>query len=341
LFIALLIGLLFYDYRLALLALLIYALLSMFRERRRIYESGHILMNLRTGILVSFDKSIKTLREKRPEIEKGFKAFPKFVLFSHLIELGMRLKSLSAKKMGRRKAIRAPSRELGFKIPRKRTMIPISWSATLRQLVKRGGRRITWDDIREKLYEGKGRLSLIVILDSSASMIYSIRQLHLALSAIRRKVLMHRDRISLISCKGFGAALVLHPTPSVNLFLQKLRMVGLSDYTPLASGMYLGYKLALRERRQGYVPLIVIISDGNVNVGLDIPLPENVKVHYYEKAVADALSVSKLIAKEKIPTVVINTRHRDDFSQGGIFTGTELMLSIAKITEGMYIAIKG
>jgi len=342
LFMSLMTVLIFYDYRLALFLLLIYALLNILTERKSRFIGGTILTKSKAGLIASFDKSIQKTGNMLPAIHKGFRAFPRLLSTAQLIEWGLTIKSTVARKEGKHRRYRGTGRTISYRLPRSCSISNgIHWSATIRAAVKKGSLKVVWDDIRERMLQGRGKLSIIVILDSSASMIYSIRQLHKTLNAIKRKVLKHRDRISLISCKGFGAITVLKPTTSVNLFLQRLKSIGLSDYTPLATGIYLGLKLAIHERRRGYIPLLVIVSDGNVNIGLNVPIPQKFKVYHIERAVGDTLSVAKLIAENKIQTVVINTRHRDDsLHSGEICTGTDLMIALAKITNGIYVAVR-
>ena len=159
--------------------------------------------------------------------------------------------------------------------------------------------------------------------------------------AISKEARKHRDRVSLIVSKGFSSAIAQFPTTNFNLLLGKIRKIGLDDFTPLASGMYRAVNLAIKEKRRGYEPVIVIISDGNVNVPLGRRLYN--KWFSSDPSVQSTLEVGYLIKKKGIETIVINTKHREIIYEQNttIVSGTELLLNLAKITEGAYIGIRG
>ncbi|OYT62842.1 MAG: hypothetical protein B6U69_00895 [Thermofilum sp. ex4484_15] len=259
------------------------------------------------------------------------------------MEASINFTSKRARERGRRH-IRSLGRIIDYVIPRG-PRVNIAWAPTLRCAARKGELpiKIRWVDLREGFKEGRGRVSIIIVLDSSASMMYSIKEIHEAIEAVRREAIRYRDRASLIIFKGFGSYVLQAPSTNFNLVLQKLYKVGLSDYTPLASGMLKAYELALRERSKGYSPLIVIISDGNANVSLERRLPVHIKERYLDKALADTLAVARLIARSKIDTVIINTMHRDNTVGRGedfILTGSDLMMKIAEITKGIYVGAK-
>ena len=335
-------ALLMIDIRMALLALAIYLLLSMLLNRRGIYGAGYVLKASNKGMLVSFDDAISPGSEMLPIIERGFKILPEKFKAPFLIEMAISAKSKKARNIGRER-LKALGKAVDYKVPKNKSIKDIAWAPSLRRSLLKGKKELSLEDLRENIRIGRGRISLIVVLDSSASMIYSIREVRLAIEAIKKKALRFRDRVSLIVCKGFGAAIAQYPTTSFPLFLQKLNKVGLSDYTPLPVGMYEAYELALIERRRGFVPVIIIISDGNVNVMLNRPLPQHVRVFHLDRSFSDTLSVAKLIAKAKIDTVIINTKHMENVYQslGDIVTGTDLMINVAKVTKGLYVAIRG
>ncbi|HDD33809.1 MAG TPA: hypothetical protein ENG30_01510 [Thermofilaceae archaeon] len=175
-------------------------------------------------------------------------------------------------------------------------------------------------------------------------MMYSIRGILTALEAVKREARKFRDRVALVVSKGFGAVVAQHPTTNFNLVLSKISRIGLDDFTPLASGMYLGYSLAMRERNRGYEPVMIIISDGNANV----PLERHVKGFgrrwlALDPAVQSVIEVASLIAKSGVETVIVNTKHREVIAEGaeGLMSGTELLLKVARITKGEYVGVIG
>ena len=328
------------DINLLILTLILMLLLDAFLSRRKYFADTAIIAYSPRGFIADYSQSLSRRLSRRPAISKGIKFFKKDIDTHKLIELGISYKTLQARRYGRER-IKTGGRVLGYILPRKLSK-DINIPASLRTAARRKKcLNVSPEDLKVNLREGRAKITLIVVLDCSASMIYSLKELKRALYAIRRHVLKKRDRISLIVCKGYSAHLLLHPVTNFNLFEQKLSKVGLSDFTPLASGLLEAYKLALTEKRRGYIPLIVLISDGNANVPLPKPVSSS---HYYsiDPAVNDLIEVSRLIAKAEIPMVVINTRHRlplFSYASYEILTGTEVMLKIAKTTKATYISL--
>ncbi len=325
------------DVRLAALTLMLWLLLDMLASRGGLYRGSRALLKTRRAVLASFslEKSGKlglTLSKGIRLLEKAGEVEP-----SKLVELAIDVARRRARVRGRRR-IRAKAKPIDINIPRCK-YFKIAIVPTLRRAaVARHFPGITWEDVRTYLYEGRGRASLIVVLDSSASMAYSLGGIITALKALERRARRSRDRVSVVVCKGFGAAIAQHPTTNFNLVISKLRSVGLDDFTPLASGMYRGLLLALEERRRGYEPVLVIVSDGNANVPLERALPRHASS---DPAVQSVVEVAKMIAKAEIETVIINTKHREleHVKRYDFMSGTQVLLSVARITRGTYVGL--
>lgn len=306
--------------------------------KREVHENGKALFRSKRTLLSSY--SMEPERKKAIlSLTRGMKIKGGEISPSQIVELAINISRKIARYKGRRK-INASSQVIDFTLPRKK-YFKISIPATLRRsAASHHFPKVKASDLRASLQSGRGRVSLIIILDSSASMIYSIRGILTAFKAIKNEARKYRDRVSLIVSKGFGSAVAQYPTTNFNLVLSKFSVLGLDDFTPLASGMYRGYDLALRERRKGYEPVIVVISDGNVNVPLERYLKENTISH--DPAVESVLEVARLIAKSKIETIIINTRHRSQPKDSNIIvTGTQLLTRVAKIVKGTYVGIVG
>ena len=237
--------------------------------------------------------------------------------------------------LGRRKAPRGQGHAVASGLDR--TTLDVSFSATIRAAARRGRPlRITYEDVRTIIREGKARASLVMVLDSSESMIDSLSRVREAIRAVRRESQRKRDRVSLVVFKGEEAFVIQYPTTNFNLVLQKLQNVGLSDFTPLASGMMKGARLALAEKARGYIPIEVIVSDGATNVGIprinaryaDLPDP-----------LADAIHVAKVLQSNRTSSLVVNMHHAPlgQSAPVDLLIGTELMQQIAKISRGVYI----
>ncbi|HDI31394.1 MAG TPA: hypothetical protein ENF80_01105 [Thermofilum sp.] len=336
--ITLLIVLALLDIRLALLALLLWLLLSMFFGRKGVQEDGKALIRSKKTLLSSYN--MEPERKKiMMSLTRGMKISRGDISPSQMVELAINISRKMARSKGRRK-VRASSQVIDFVLPRKK-YFKISIPATLRRAAaSQRFPSVAFSDLRASLQAGKGKVSLIVVLDSSASMIYSIRGILTAFKAIKNEARKYRDRVSLIVSKGFSSVVAQHPTTNFNLVLSKFSVLGLDDFTPLASGMYRGYDLAVRERRRGYEPVIIIITDGNVNVPLEKYLRGNIMSP--DPAIESVLEVARLIAKSKIETVIVNTRHRDyPRDPHGIVTGTQLLTKVAEIVKGTYVGVLG
>ena len=103
-------------------------------------------------------------------------------------------------------------------------------------------------------------------------------------------------------------------------------------------------------RNREIIPVMVIISDGIVNVPLKNTILKDLRKHFLNPAQADVLEMAKLIAKEKIRTIIINTDHRPKeiykkiyygISRRAIsYTPTALLMEIANITGGKYYGLR-
>jgi len=321
----------------ALFFLLLWLLLDALMNRRKIYSGGRQLFVSKKAVFVSFNVLPKK-KDEMPYLSRGLRVLSANITKSGLLELAINVTRRTARSRGRRKG-KGRGRAVDFKIPRAKNF-KIALAPTLRRAASlRHWPKLLWEDLREPIIEGRERVSIIIVLDSSASMMHSETGVISALEAIKKEALRYRDRVSLVVCKGFGAAVVQHPTTNFNLVINKLSRIGMSDFTPLASGMYKGYLLALNEMRRGYTPIIVIISDGNVNV----PMARRIgrTFHFIDPAVQSVLDVAEQIARSHIDTLVVNTRHREILyeSVGHTLTGTEVLIRVARITKGNYIGI--
>ena len=325
------------DLRLAALAILLWLILNMLLGRDSVYSGRRALIKTKRAVYASFSGGAD-LRRTLLQVSRGMKILGGRVEPSQLVELALNVSRKKARHRGRRKMMGA-SMTVDYTLP-KGPYFKIHFPATLRRSVAmKTFPLLGWDAVRAKLLTGRSKVSLILVLDSSASMMYSVRGILTALRAVEREARRYRDRVALVVCKGFGAVVAQHPSTNFNLVLSKISRVGLDDFTPLASGMYLGFNMALTERRRGYEPVIVIVSDGNAN----IPLEKYRRIgrFIFDPAVQSVLDVAAQIAKSGIETVVVNTKHREPTTDVGdvVMSGTELLIRVAKVTKGSYVGI--
>jgi hypothetical protein len=90
---------------------------------------------------------------------------------------------------------------------------------------------------------------------------------------------------------------------------------------------------------------MAIVTDGIVNVPFPQPLNAYTRRDFMSSAQADVIDVSRLIARERIRTVIINTDHREERRPEGLpqrskwLTPTELLMEVARITKGRYYGL--
>jgi len=157
-------------------------------------------------------------------------------------------------------------------------------------------------DIREKVRERKTATLLVFVVDASGSMGTKLMTetkgaiMYLLLEAYQK-----RDRVCMVAFKGDGSEMLLPPTDSIELAKKKLEELPTGGKTPLCAGLLQGYEVinsSLR-RNPDLLPLLVLITDGRANVGVDPHKSYEGVFHHrlYEElyAVADAMRAEKCI----------------------------------------------
>jgi len=174
-------------------------------------------------------------------------------------------------------------------------------------------------DLREKLRMYKAPMTLVFVIDLSGSMLLNIDSVKEALLKLHGDAYRYRDRVGIVALKETGAVVVQHPITNLRVVANKLISLKISGFTPLASGMLKAWEV-LREakrRDRATIPVMVIITDGSANVPLRRSL-ETGEIREYDTvgiafrkfedlAIKDVTSVAKLIEKEGIYTVAVNT----------------------------------
>jgi len=208
--------------------------------------------------------------------------------------------------------------------------------------------KICLEDVREKLRMYKAPLTMIFLIDLSGSMLFNLEAVKEALLKLHSDAYRSRDRVGIVALKGLRAEAVQHPTTNLRVVANKLVNLRISGYTPLATGMLKTWEVLKEAKRRdpSTVPVMVVITDGGANVPLTRSLEtgevreiEEVRVivrEYEDLSVKDVMSVSRLIKREGIHTIVINTNpHMYGRETYGFFV-TE---AIASITKGSHHVI--
>lgn len=178
---------------------------------------------------------------------------------------------------------------------------------------------VTMADIREKLRLYKAPLTIVFVIDLSGSMIFSVDAVKQALLKLHHDAYRYRDRVGIVALKDTGAIVVQHPITNLRVVAKKLLQLKISGFTPLAAGMLKAMEVLKEARRRdpSTIPVMSIITDGNANVPLTRSLIDRsvreidevrVAVREYEDlAIRDVMAVSKIIQKEGIRTIIVNT----------------------------------
>ena len=152
------------------------------------------------------------------------------------------------------------------------------WQRVRRQLAAQGGPDglvgpkvlVRPDDFHIRRFEQRRNTTTIFALDASgSSALYRLGEAKGAVEMLLAECYVRRDQVAVITFRGTGADLLLPPTRS--LVRAKRGLAGLpgGGGTPLAAGIDAAAALADRVRRSGATPVVVLLTDGRANVGLN------------------------------------------------------------------------
>ncbi len=202
---------------------------------------------------------------------------------------------------------------------------------------------ISMQDIREKLRLYRAPMTIIFVIDVSGSMLMNIEAVKTAILNSHKEAYRSRDRVGIVAVKDTGAAVVQHPITNLAVVANRLAGLKISGFTPLATGMLKAWEVLKEAKRRdrSTIPVMIIMTDGSANVPLKRSMSTgeirqfnemDIAVRKYEDwAVEDVLSVSKMIKREGIHTIVVNTNPR---LHGRETYGLVVTESIASITKG-------
>ncbi len=268
------------------------------------YEGTSFLRKIKESILAPFKFSVKVKASK-----KGISS-----------TVGKRSELMTSLHRGR---------PWGWKIPKEKPL-DIHLPATIRIAAKNQRYRktstnsaltIKKEDVRDKIRLFKAPMTIIFVLDLSGSMILSLDSAKEALLRLHRDAYRYRDKVGLVALKDTRGIIVQHPITNVGVVSNRLMSLKISSHTPLADGMLKAFDTLKQAKRRdrSTIPVIIIITDGNANVPLHKSLETgNIRKfeekdiilrNYEDLAVKDVIAVSKLIKKEKIHCIAVNTNH--------------------------------
>ncbi|AUB54764.1 magnesium chelatase [Methanobacterium subterraneum] len=198
----------------------------------------------------------------------------------------------------------------------------IAIDATLRAaaLSSDGEISVKGEDLRHKIRKHGARASIVMVVDISGSMFSDRKANRLKgiLNSVIEDANRHQDRISVIGFKGEEAEIIIPTTRRATSFREQVDNIKVGGTTPLAAGMKKGLEILKKEKlRAEFVPLLLILSDGMPNVGLE------------GGPMKDAIMMAEKIKEKEIHTVIINF-------EKSVRYGHEVNMEIALASGGRY-----
>ncbi|MDI6781987.1 MAG: VWA domain-containing protein [bacterium] len=148
------------------------------------------------------------------------------------------------------------------------------------------------EDIREKVRKKKMGNTILFVVDASGSMGANQRMAATkgAILSLLIDAYQKRDKVGLVAFKNNRAELLLPPTSSVEMAKIRLQELPTGGKTPLSAGLSKGYEVLMQERTRdaNSYPLLVLLTDGKANVGLDNNKPPREEV----KEIAEQIKLS-------------------------------------------------
>lgn len=182
------------------------------------------------------------------------------------------------------------------------------WQRLRRQQAGPGGPAVLVraDDFHIKRFAQRRNTTTVFAIDASgSSALYRLNEAKGAVELLLAECYVRRDQVAVISFRGQGAELLLPPTRS--LVRAKRGLAGLpgGGGTPLAAGILAAAMLVDQVRRAGTTPMLVLLTDGRANVGLD---GQGGRMRAQE----DAMAASRRLRALGCQTVLIDTSPRPE-----------------------------
>ncbi|MTD13065.1 VWA domain-containing protein [Nakamurella sp. YIM 132087] len=137
------------------------------------------------------------------------------------------------------------------------------------------GLRLTGEDLRLAVREGRESNLVLLCVDASGSMAARRRmdQVKTTVLSLLLDAYQRRDKVGLITFRAGAADLVLPPTSSVDVAARRLADLPVGGRTPIAEGLLLAGETVRRERIRDprRRTLLVLVTDGRATHGPDAP----------------------------------------------------------------------
>jgi len=260
------------------------------------------------------------------------------------VNVGRRAETVTALHRGRENGWRFPhGRPSDIHLPA--TIRAAALSQVNREKSGQTALTISPRDVREKSRVYKAPMTIVLVIDLSKSMMYNIEPVREAILRLHGDAYRYRDKVGIVALKGLSAEVVQHPATNLRVVANKLLRLKISGQTPLAAGMLKAAEVLKEAKRRdrSTIPVMVIVTDGNANIPLKrslqtgevraINLLDAAFFKYEDVAISDVISVSEMIKREGLYTVVINT---NPVSMGWESSGYLVTQMIAKATGGRH-----
>lgn len=208
-----------------------------------------------------------------------------------------------------RKKIPRHGRPIGSRQGDPRRGLPLDLRATLRAAIPWQKIRakplstciaVRSGDLHVKRLKPRTRSTAVFAVDASGSAaLQRLSEAKGAVEALLAQCYVRRDQVALVSFRGAGAEVLLPPTRSLSRVRRELSALPGGGGTPLARGVQLAAQVAQECRRKGDAPLMVLLTDGRGNVGLD-------GTGGRARAEQDTLNVAHEIALQRLPCLVVD-----------------------------------
>lgn len=164
--------------------------------------------------------------------------------------------------------------------------------------------RIRRDDLRIARRQQKAETTTIFMVDASgSSALNRLAEAKGAVELLLADCYVRRDQVAVLAFRGKAASLLLPPTRSLVRAKRSLAALPGGGGTPLAAGIDAGILLADGVKRRGGTPTLVLLTDGQANVGRDGQGGR-------ARAGSDAMAASRAVRAAGHAALVIDTAPR-------------------------------
>jgi magnesium chelatase subunit D len=177
--------------------------------------------------------------------------------------------------MGARQKARQRGRPVGVRAAPPGPGLRLSVVETLRaaapwQRLRAGGDgliKLRRDDFRVVRSEQRARSTTIFLVDASGSAALArLAEAKGAVELLLAECYRRRDQVALVAFRGRKAQMLLPPTRSLVRAKNSLAELPGGGGTPIAAGIDAGFAMAEAQRRAGFTPTLVVLTDGRANV---------------------------------------------------------------------------